>query len=245
MRGAHRAMSRPPDARTPRAPFRAHRGVAGGRAPLESAPTSRIVTPRGPLTGSDRLRSRPSASLRRSFGVMPVLPKGTSGLTGSPSRHPEVGARIARPVDLSASRPACTVPLHRSARSAPAVTAASDPATRLSTGLRGVASAPEGASDGHPAPVATGSGRSRSSRTLHLRPRGLSAPPATWRGAAVPFPPGRETVRASTGPVQRGSGSHRNHTGCPQDVRRIRTLAAPVMREAHCRRAAGRAQRTR
>jgi len=53
--------------------------------------------------------------------VIPALPEGTSGLAGSPSRHPEVGASVARPVGLSASRRACTVPLHRSARSAPAV----------------------------------------------------------------------------------------------------------------------------
>lgn len=221
-----------PDARTPRAPLRAHRGVAGGRAPLESAPTSRVM-PRGALSGSDRRRSRPSASLWRSFGVIPALPEGTSGLAGSPSHHPEVGAMVAGPVDLTAVRRACTGPLHRSARSVLAVTAAPDPVAHLAAVPPGVASAPEGAPDVRPGPVATGPRRSRSSRTLHLRPRGLSAPPATWQGAAVPFPPGRRTIRTRSGPVQRGSGSHRKATGCPQEIRSRRPLRALPMRRTH------------
>jgi hypothetical protein len=62
-------MRLPPDARTPRAPFRAHRGVAGGCAPLECASTPGSPDPEVLLAGSDRRRTRPSASVRRSWGV--------------------------------------------------------------------------------------------------------------------------------------------------------------------------------
>jgi len=206
------------DARTPRAPFRAHRGVAGGCAPLESAPTSLPAAPRGPVPGRttvSRFRARPpcgpdGAVLRRGGAAKVPTCRTTRGWAPGRSLR-------------STSRPTCrlfgpaasgrTVPL--------AVTAASGPQWRtsrcVSTRCRRDPREGRGRSSrsrGH------GSVTAAVPRDPPPSPSGAVPPRATRQGVAVPFPPSPITVRVSAGAVQRRSMMHRMSTGSPQVVRR-------------------------
>jgi hypothetical protein len=219
-----------PDTRTPRAPFRAHRGVADGCAPLECAATSRFTAPKDPSPGRisvGRVRARPS------FDPGVLTPPQGRGERLQPSHHREVGAELASWMDLSILPPPA-----RSRCVDPCDPLGVDsrlriPMVRLAAGPSGVASTPEGISGRSSLPRCNEADDGRGPEGPFTSAFGVCHPSSVPARCRSSVPAGLSTVRTSGPDVQRSGERHRLSTGRAQEVPRIRPVGARSMRPPH------------